>query len=93
MKKAAFLAAVACFLFACGQSNPIGENTSVKTYTYVDKEGVELKMDVYQDSTVLMADTKHPVFIFSFGGGWDTGKREDGAAILDDFAQATTSLS
>ncbi len=86
MKKAAFLAAVASFLFACGQSNPIGENTSVKTYTYVDKEGVELKMDVYQDSTVLMADTKHPVFIFSFGGGWETGKREDGAAILNDFA-------
>ena len=75
----------ACLLTACS-GQPIGENASVTTYVYAEKDGSELKLDVYMDSTALISNTKYPVFIFSFGGGWENGKREDGAALLNDFA-------
>lgn len=77
----------ACLLTACN-GQPIGENTSMTTHVYAQKDGKELKLDVYLDSTALKSGETHPVFIFSFGGGWEQGKREDGAAMLDHFASS-----
>ena len=54
----------ACLLTACS-GQPIGENASVTTYVYAEKDGSELKLDVYMDSTALISNTKYPVFIFS----------------------------
>lgn len=52
-------------------------NTVVKeTFTYANRDGYELKLDRYSDNLVKTGD-KSPVLIYSFGGGWETGSRED----------------
>ena len=79
-----FYAAIA-LCFSCGQ-RPLGEHIGVTTYSYAVKDGDTLHMDVYLDSTKLHADEKLPVFLFSFGGGWTSGKRQDGQALLEDAA-------
>lgn len=46
------------------------------THTYAVKDGKELKLDVYVDDALHKND-KCPVFIYSFGGGWEKGSRKD----------------
>jgi len=65
----------------------LGDDTSVTTYTYAEKNGIELKLDVYMDSSKIKANGKHPVLIFSYGGAWATGKRSDGAKMLAELAE------
>jgi len=71
--------------FSCGR-RPLGEHIGKATYSYAVKEGDTLHMDVYLDSTKLTDWERLPVFIFSFGGGWTSGKRQDGQALLEDAA-------
>lgn len=47
-----------------------------ETFTYANREGYELKLDRYSRNLVETGD-KSPVLIYSFGGGWEGGSRED----------------
>lgn len=55
------------------------------THTYAVKDGKELKLDAYIDNS-LKSDAKRPVFIYSFGGGWEGGTRKD-AKWIKRFAE------
>lgn len=80
MKKTAlFLLTCLCCFTASSQG------IEVKTFEYAQKEGQHLMLDVYTD-TLLPRDTLSPVLIFSYGGAWEGGKREDGRPILEHFA-------
>jgi hypothetical protein len=46
------------------------------TYVYATKDGQELKLDRLVDESAKVAG-KRPVIIFSFGGGWEGGARND----------------
>ena len=58
----------------------------VNTYTYASKDGEDLQLDVYIDPTFSGTENR-PVMIFSYGGAWEGGKKEDGKAFLEEFAQ------
>lgn len=46
------------------------------TYVYADRDGEALKLDRVVDTSVKLTG-KRPVIIFSFGGGWEGGARND----------------
>lgn len=80
MKKGTMLAiACLCCLLAKAQT------VFVHTYDYAQKGEQTLRMDVYEQAP--SGDMKRPVLIFSYGGAWEGGKRADGKAILEHFAQ------
>ncbi|MBN2613999.1 MAG: alpha/beta hydrolase [Bacteroidales bacterium] len=54
------------------QDNPITK----QTFTYTERDGYELKLDRYSNNSV-KTEGKLPVIIYSFGGGWEVGSRED----------------
>lgn len=83
MTRMAMAAMLALLIVAC---NPMGEGCSITSYTYAEKDGQTLQLDVYLDSAALRQQSRPPVFIFCFGGGWETGERSDGRDILADFA-------
>jgi hypothetical protein len=61
------------------QADPAGDaSSSVQrtTYVYAAKDGQELKLDRLVDDSVKMPG-KRSVIIFSFGGGWEGGARND----------------
>jgi hypothetical protein len=58
---------------------------AISTYTYAEKGGQALCLDVCVDTTVHVQG-KRPVLVFSFGGGWETGKRQDGDDLIRWFA-------
>lgn len=58
-------------------------DVEVNTYEYIVKGEDTLRLDVYKAGA---ADTLQPAVIFSFGGSWEHGSREDGKAFLEDFA-------
>lgn len=58
----------------------------MNTYTYATKDGEDLQLDVYVDPAFSDAGER-PVMIFSYGGAWESGKKEDGKAFLEDFAR------
>ena len=74
------------FLCFMSQHALAADDVTVTTYTYAEKDGQELKLDVYVDSTYQHEGTR-PVMIFSFGGSWKHGSREVGKSMLTDFAQ------
>ncbi|MBQ8046534.1 MAG: alpha/beta hydrolase [Prevotella sp.] len=73
-----------CCLNLCANSK--NKNIEVTTHEYASKEKQALRLDVYVDTTAEVQGLR-PVFIFSFGGGWEGGKREDGRPVLEHFAQ------
>lgn len=44
------------------------------TYTFAEKDGQELKLDLYMPDDTL---SEHPCYIFAFGGGFKHGKRDE----------------
>lgn len=54
------------------------EETGVRktTHLYAVKDGRELKLDLLIDPSV-QATGKRPVILFSYGGGWEGGARDD----------------
>lgn len=80
-KKILLLTLVGCLvcLTACTQ------DYKRETFDYAEKDGQVLRLDVYTDT--LDADTLRPVLIFSYGGAWEGGKREDGRPLLEHFAR------
>lgn len=60
-----------------------------ETVEYAVKEGESLKMDIYWDPSVPYRG-KRPVFIYSFGGGWEGGSRKDGIGAMSPFLDRMT---
>ena len=44
------------------------------TYTFAEKDGQELKLDVYMPEDSL---AEHPCLVFAFGGGFKMGARDE----------------
>lgn len=44
------------------------------TYTFAEKDGQELKLDLYMPDDTL---SEHPCIVFAFGGGFKQGKRDE----------------
>ena len=59
----------------------------VTTYSYATKDGRDLLLDVYVDS-LAASRGNHAALIFSYGGSWENGKRQDGKVLLQDLAKA-----
>jgi hypothetical protein len=59
------------------------------TFPYATKGGQTLHLDRIVGTSVKVAG-KSPVIIFSFGGGWETGRRDDRG--VDPFLEYLTSL-
>ena len=61
----------------------------VKTYLYATKDGQKLQLDRIIDKSVKV-NGKRPVIIFSYGGGWEGGARNDEGfkAIFEHFASS-----
>lgn len=86
MSRSALIALGATLLFAPVaqgqvapvQAGPAGHHSAVQTTTYVyaSRQGQKLKLDRIVDTSVPVAG-KRPVIIFSYGGGWEGGTRED----------------
>ena len=64
----------------------VAEGVTIKNYVYAEKDGQRLTLDVYNDPSITTY-AKKPVFIFSFGGGWEGGNRHAGHALLTDMAE------
>jgi pimeloyl-ACP methyl ester carboxylesterase len=64
------------------QAKPAVARTAVQTTTllYATKDGQKLQLDRYFDNSVKVAG-KRPVIIFSFGGGWEGGARNDAGFV------------
>lgn len=85
MKKRLILFFVAAFGFqslANAQDNAFFK----ETFTYANRDGNDLKLDLCSDSSI-KAEGKRPVIIFSFGGGWEGGSRDDKGmvSVLETF--------
>lgn len=85
MKKRLILFFVAVFGFhsiANAQDNAFFK----ETFTYANRDGNDLKLDLCSDSSV-KAEGERPVIIFSFGGGWEGGSRDDKGmvSVLETF--------
>ncbi len=80
------LLAASCLLAAC-QGQTEEKRIEKDSCQYAEKEGRQLFMDVYREAGSQQYDALRPVFIFSFGGGWENGSRRDGRHILEDFAR------
>ena len=72
---------------AYGGYDRVGMET--ETVEYAVKEGESLKMDIYWDPSVPYRG-KRPVFIYSFGGGWEGGSRKDGIGAMSPFLDRMT---
>lgn len=62
-----------------------------ETYDYAVKGADTLRLDVYYNPTVPY-DGKRPIFIFSFGGGWEAGARADGGGSFTPFLNTMTNF-
>ena len=60
---------------------------AVSTHTYATKEGEALLLDIYSPVPSADATGKRPVLIFSYGGAWEGGKKEDGKAFMEALAK------
>lgn len=74
---------------ASAQAKPAAERSATvqrTTYVYATKDGQPLKLDCVVDTAVKVTG-KRPVIIFSFGGGWEGGARDDGglAGAIEPF--------
>lgn len=78
-------AVILCSSVSCVQNKSVLDGLQVETCEYAEKEGEKLYLDIYVDSSVEI-EGKRPVFIFSFGGGWESGSRGDGKDIASFFA-------
>jgi predicted esterase len=56
-------------------TEPISKNILKQTFTYVVKDSISLKLDVY--SKDVQPNTKKPCIIFVFGGAFVIGERDD----------------
>ena len=63
-----------------------GTPVKMTTYTYATNDGQALELDIYVDETVPVTG-KRPVMIFSYGGAWENGRKEDGTAFSEAFAR------
>lgn len=57
-------------------SQPGAASIEKTTFEYVTKQGQKLYLDRVIDTSIKVAG-KRPVLIYSFGGGWETGERND----------------
>lgn len=73
----------------CGATLPDMAGVVKETYDYAVKDGDTLRLDVYYNPDVPY-EGKRPVIIFSFGGGWEAGAREDGAGSYTPFLNTMT---
>ncbi len=73
------------FIVGCHE-RPLGEHMSLTTLSYAVKGADTLRMDVYLDSAAMTESARRPVMIFTFGGGWESGRRQDGRQFLVDAA-------
>lgn len=71
-----FVIAFGFSYIANAQNNKIVKNT----YTYANRDGLELKFDLYSDSSIKVQG-KRPAIIFSYGGGWEGGSRNDTGTV------------
>ena len=60
------------------------EGLDIRTFTYAVKGNDTLRLDTYIDPNFKTVGPR-PVFIYSFGGGWESGTRKDGASDLIPF--------
>ena len=76
MKKMMAACLLAVAMPVAAQIGDVAPNDSIvpDTYTYAIKGQDTLKLDVYMDKS-LKIEGKKPVFIYSFGGGWNSGSR------------------
>ena len=81
----AFLAATLLLLPSC-KGQAAKQNIEKTTCEYAEKDGEKLYLDIYSDATAQQSDKAKPVFIFSFGGGWENGSRADGRKLLKECA-------
>lgn len=80
----AIIATLFTSTFAYGQVSPpqaeraadASSTVQRTTYVYATKDGQELKLDRLVDESVKRVG-KRPVIIFSYGGGWEAGARND----------------
>jgi len=70
----------------CAYAQYTKAQPKIATYTYATKDGQDIQLDVYDDPTFAKAE-KRPVVIFSYGGSWENGQKEDGKTFLENFAQ------
>lgn len=80
MGRFACTAVIAALLLTTACAHPdasTGSTVEKTTYLYATNDGQELRLDRLVDNTVKVAG-KRPVIIFSFGGGWEGGARDDG---------------
>lgn len=61
------------------------EGLDITEHTYAIKDGDTLKLDVYVDPAATRFGNKRPVYIYSFGGGWESGTRKDAATDMIPF--------
>ncbi len=62
---------------ACGNpEEPPRPTVEKTTHLYATREGQELRLDRLVDNTVQVVG-KRPAILFSFGGGWEGGARDD----------------
>jgi len=75
-----------CTLMLLTFTSAMAEGVTMKNFTYAEKDGQALTLDVYNDPSDHRY-AKKPVIIFSFGGGWEGGNRGSGHAMMTDFAE------
>ena len=75
MKRILLLIIATVFVFS--ENADAQQNNIIKeTFKYAIRDGQELLLDRYIDNTA-NPDILRPVIIYSFGGGWEGGSRED----------------
>lgn len=78
MNRIYLMAIMAIALFGIAVPQSADALVEKETHVYAVKGGDTLRMDVYLDREVAY-EGRRPVIVFSFGGGWEAGAREDGA--------------
>lgn len=68
------------------QINPRVLGIAKETHVFAVKDGEELTLDTYLDSSAIV-DGKRPVFVYVFGGAWENGSKENGTQIAQFFAK------
>ena len=72
--------------FNVNAQNPVN-GPAVSTHTYATKDGEALLLDIYTPAPSADESGKRPVLIFSYGGAWEGGKKEDGKAFMEALAK------
>jgi acetyl esterase/lipase len=85
-----FISAAAILLLsagtACGQ-NKVNPAVTTETHVYAHKDGEDLKLDIYVDTTVKFKGPR-PVILYQHGGGWDSDDtREQGKGWLSEMSK------